>query len=129
MLLLLSAFRACISVPEVSLTRSAALPQAWMWGATPSCCEDMCSCFGGNVWTLSCRHRHIFVIQVLVLQHEDSDPTEWLPYLSVLFSPVQVIEFWGRAAKRDPPCKPEECVYHWWKERRQSVSEILKTNV
>ena len=55
---------------------------------------------------------------MLVLQHEDSNKTEWLPYLSTLFSPVQVIEFWGRAAKRDPPCKPEACVWHWWKECR-----------
>ena len=76
-----------------------------------------------------CRYTHIFLIQVLVLQHEDSQPTEWLPYLSVLFSPVQVMEFWGRAAKREPPCKPEACVWHWWKERRQQVSEIHNRNV
>ena len=72
-----------------------------------------------------CTHRHIFVIQVLALQHEDSAETEWMPYLSTLFSPVQVIEFWGRAARRDPPCKPEACVWHWWKERRNQISEVL----
>ena len=54
----------------------------------------------------------IFVIQALVLQHEDSQVTEWLPYLSVLFSPLQVIEFSGRASSRCPPCKPETCVWH-----------------
>ena len=52
--------------------------------------------------------RDIWLLQVLVLQHEDAKETEWLPYLSTLFSPVQVIEFWARASKRDPPCKPEE---------------------
>ena len=61
---------------------------------------------------------------MLVLQHEDAQETEWLPYLSTLFSPVQVIEFWGRAATRDPPCKPEECVFHWWKERRDEFCKI-----
>ena len=90
---------------------------------------DVSSCFqffGGNGWTLSCRHRHNFVSQVLALNHEDSGPTEWLPYLSVLCSPVQVVEFWGRAAKRDPPCRPDKAVWHWWKQRRKQVSEIQK---
>ena len=64
---------------------------------------------------------------MLVLQHEDATETEWLPYMSMLCSPMQVIEFWGRAAKRDPPCKPEECVWHWWKERRmKSVKSTAK---
>ena len=67
----------------------------------------------------------IFPIQVLSLQHEDSTPTEWLPYLGVIFSPVQVLEFWGRAAKRDPPCRKDQAVFYWWKERFVNISETM----
>ena len=69
--------------------------------------------------------RHIFPIQVLSLQHEDSTPTEWLPYLGVIFSPVQVLEFWGRAAKRDPPCRSDEAVFYSWKERRELLCDTM----
>ena len=74
-------------------------------------------------------HVHDFASQVLVLNHEDASDTEKMPYLSVLFSPVQVVEFYGRAAKREPKCKPEEAVWHWWKERRKQVCEIHKRNL
>ena len=54
--------------------------------------------------------------QVLVLTHEDATWTEQMPYMAARCAPVQVVECYGRAAKRDPPCKPEECVCNWWKE-------------
>ena len=55
-------------------------------------------------------------VQVLVLTHEDATYTEQLPYMAARCAPVQVIECFGRAAKRDPPCRTEECVFNWWKE-------------
>ena len=54
--------------------------------------------------------------QVLALTHEDSSFTEQLPYLAARLAPIQVLECFGRAAKREPPCKTEECVFYWWKE-------------
>ena len=55
-------------------------------------------------------------IQVLVLSHEDATRTEQLPYLRVRMRPMQVLEFLGRAARRDPPCETQHCVFWWWKE-------------
>ena len=69
------------------------------------------------------------MIQVLVLQHDDAPPTEWMPYLRALFSPVPVIEFWGQAARRVPPCLPDLCVWHWWKERRKPIFEVDDRNL
>ena len=54
--------------------------------------------------------------QVLVLTPEDATWTEQMPYMAARCAPVQVLECYARAAKRDPPCRPEECVYNWWKE-------------
>ena len=53
--------------------------------------------------------------KVLVLSHEDASRTEQLPYMAARCAPVQVVEFFGRAAKRSPPCRPHECVFNWWK--------------
>ena len=55
--------------------------------------------------------------QVSVLSHEDASVTEQLPYMASRCAPVQVLEFFGRAAKRRPPRKPHECVFNWWKDR------------
>ena len=54
--------------------------------------------------------------QVLVLTHEDATWTEQLPYMASRCAPVQVVECFGRAARREPPCPTEECVFNWWKE-------------
>ena len=54
--------------------------------------------------------------EVLVLTHEDASVTEQLPYMAARCAPVQVMEFHGRAAKRQPACKPEESVFYWWKD-------------
>ena len=56
------------------------------------------------------------IVQVLVLSHEDATRTEQLPYLRVRLRPIPVLDFFGRAAKRDPPCHPRHCVWYWWKE-------------
>ena len=54
--------------------------------------------------------------QVLVLTHEDATWTEQLPYMAARCAPVQVLECFGRAAKRKSPCGTEECVFNWWKD-------------
>ena len=56
------------------------------------------------------------VAQVLVLTHEDAGLTEQLPYMAARCSPIQVVEFFGRSANRDPPCESQHCVFNWWKE-------------
>ena len=42
-------------------------------------------------------------MQVMVLSHEDATVTEQMPYMAIRCQPMQVVEFWGRAAKRAPP--------------------------
>ena len=54
--------------------------------------------------------------QALVLTHEDASDIEKFPYLSVMLRPLQVVEFYGRCATRDPPCRKSEAVFHWWKD-------------
>ena len=68
---------------------------------------------------LARRLDHVYVsciVQVLVLSHEDATRTEQLPYLRVRLRPMQVLDFFGRAANRDPPCHTHHCVWYWWKE-------------
>ena len=52
-----------------------------------------------------------------MLTHEDATWTEQLPYMAARCAPVQVVECFGRAARRSPPCATEHCVFNWWKER------------
>ena len=54
--------------------------------------------------------------QVMVLTHEDATDEEKMPYLAVRCAPLVVKEFFGRAAKRNPPCPVAECIWWWWKE-------------
>ena len=54
--------------------------------------------------------------QALVLTHEEASATEKFPYLSVMLRPMQVLEFYGRCATRDPVCPEFEVVFHWWKD-------------
>jgi len=49
----------------------------------------------------------------MVLSHEDATSTARMPYLRCRLTPLPVLEFIGRSAKRFPPCKPQECVWHW----------------
>ena len=58
-------------------------------------------------------------LQALVLTHEGASDTEKFPYLSVMLKPLQVLEFYGRCATRDPPCPKSEAVFHWWKDLGQ----------
>ena len=55
-----------------------------------------------------------------MLSHEDASRTEKMPYMAARCAPVQVVEFFGRAAKRCPPCHPHECVFNWWKAHSSS---------
>ena len=54
--------------------------------------------------------------QVMVLTHEDATDEEKMPYLAIRCHPLVVKEFFGRAAKRDPPCPPSDCIWWWWKD-------------
>jgi hypothetical protein len=56
------------------------------------------------------------VRQVLVLTHEDAKEEELMPYMAVRCRPAPVLEMWGRSAKRDPPCRAEDAVFHWWRD-------------
>lgn len=51
-----------------------------------------------------------------MLTHEGATDVEKFPYLSVMLRPLQVVEFYGRSASRDPPCPKFEAVFHWWKD-------------
>lgn len=52
----------------------------------------------------------------MVLTHEDATDEEKMPYLAIRCHPMVVKEFFGRAAKREPPCHPSECIWWWWKD-------------
>ena len=62
--------------------------------------------------------------QVLVLTHEDATWTEQLPYMAARCAPVQVVECFGRAARREPKCSTEHCVFNWWEERDQCIPDL-----
>ena len=66
--------------------------------------------------------------QVMVLTHEDATEEEKMPYMAVRCHPMVVKEFYGRAAKRDPPCPASECIWWWWKDVRHSIgcSSVLQ---
>ncbi len=57
------------------------------------------------------------ITEVCVLTHEDATAVEQFPYLSLRARPLEVIEFWGRASKRSPPCPTDHCVFNWWQAR------------
>ena len=40
-----------------------------------------------------------------------------IPISSRAATPLQVLEFIGRAARREPPCKPMFAVWHWMQDR------------
>ena len=56
-------------------------------------------------------------MQAMVLTHEDESSTGRFPYLRGRLRPLQVLEFIGRAARREPPCKPMFAVWHWMQDR------------
>lgn len=58
--------------------------------------------------------------QVMVLTHEDASDEEKMPYLAIRCHPLVVKEFFGRAAKRDPPCPASDCIWWWWKDHYQT---------
>ena len=60
---------------------------------------------------------HFWFAKVLTLSHEDATLQEQMPYLSVLWHPLPVLQAWGRSASRAPRCKREQAVfYFWWRE-------------
>ena len=50
------------------------------------------------------------------LTHEDATDEEKMPYLAIRCRPMVVKEFFGRAAKKDPPCPISYCIWWWWKD-------------
>ena len=54
--------------------------------------------------------------QVMVLTYEGAPVDEQMPDYSTRLWPCRVIWFIGRAAKRDPPCDPAECLFHWFRD-------------
>jgi hypothetical protein len=55
-------------------------------------------------------------MQAFILSHELSDKKDMDTYLARQLSPLRPMISFGRAAKADPVCKPEECVWYWWKD-------------
>lgn len=66
----------------------------------------------------SCQLNHISDArtQVIVLTHELSDPNHFDTYLVDALKPARPLLFFGRSTKATPGCKPDECVWYWWKE-------------
>jgi hypothetical protein len=45
-------------------------------------------------------------------------------YLATQLSPLRPMISFGRAARADPVCKPEECVWYWWKDTYRKQPHI-----
>ena len=55
-------------------------------------------------------------MQAFILSHELTPKNDMDTYLARQLSPLRPMISFGRAAKADPVCKPEECVWYWWKD-------------
>jgi hypothetical protein len=55
-------------------------------------------------------------VQAFILSHEMSEPKDMDTYLARTLSPLRPMISFGRAAKAQPECKPDECVWYWWKD-------------
>jgi hypothetical protein len=55
-------------------------------------------------------------VQAFILSHELTPKNQMDTYLARQLSPLRPMISFGRAAKADPVCKPEECVWYWWKD-------------
>jgi hypothetical protein len=55
-------------------------------------------------------------VQAFILSHELTPEEEMSTCLARQLSPLRPMISFGRAAKADPVCKPEECVWYWWKD-------------
>ena len=53
---------------------------------------------------------------MLVLDHFDSDLSEQMPAFGPRCFPVVPQIFLGRSARSHPPCKPQDCVYCWYRD-------------
>ncbi len=55
-------------------------------------------------------------MQAFILSHELTPKDDMDTYLARQLSPLRPMISFGRAAKADPVCKSEECVWYWWKD-------------
>ena len=56
--------------------------------------------------------------QALLLSHEGATGHDLEPYFQHVVKPLVPLVLYGRFAKRDPPCREQECVYYFWRGRR-----------
>ncbi len=56
--------------------------------------------------------------QALLLSHEGATVHDLEPYFQHVVKPLVPLVLYGRFAKRDPPCREQECVYYFWRGRR-----------
>jgi hypothetical protein len=54
--------------------------------------------------------------QVLVVNHERAEPSEWVPYLASAFAPVVPLWVMGRAAAERPACARKEALFWGWRD-------------
>ena len=52
----------------------------------------------------------------MLLSHPAAQPEELEPYLATKLLPLEPVVLFGRSAKLDPPCHPQECVYYAWRD-------------
>ena len=57
------------------------------------------------------------LLQAVVLTHTGATAAETEPYLSSRLRPLTPVVLYGREAKAEPVCHPEECVYYAWRDR------------
>ena len=110
-------WRVCLSC---SVQRSSQHPSVSIFRRAP--CRRRCFIVAVRVWsavaephagTISCV---CCVLEALVLTHEDATIEEKLPYLAQRLQPLTILECFGRARTRHPPCPAEQAVFHWWKD-------------
>ena len=56
-------------------------------------------------------------VQALLLSHHRAVQEETEPYLHSKLLPLEPVVLFGREARHEPQCHPEECVYYAWRDR------------
>ena len=87
-------------------------------GSTRVLAERRCPREGGGAGVIMSPPQHVRHPKVLVLTHEEEALEAQLPYHSIRLRPCVALELIGRCAKRDPPCRPKDACFYFWRDAR-----------
>lgn len=68
----------------------------------------------GLLFSCACR-------QAIVISHELSNPDEYDTHLTDMLTPLRPLICMGRSRLAGPSCRPDESLFHFWKDRLSSI--------